>query len=213
MSASEHTRRLEALRERLEELDADAAYVSSPANIAYLSGVRIIPHERLIALLLPREGDPRLVVPALEGEASRNNPAGVAVLEWKDEDGPFGALEAAFDGSLPGNDAPRLVLEKDVVTVGLLEGLRERVGVGAAGDVAPVLRELRMAKSAAEVALIAEATRWYGARVPRASRWRRSCSPARPAPCPTENRMPGRSARATSSSSTSAPSREGTAPT
>jgi Xaa-Pro dipeptidase len=157
MSASEHTRRLDALRERLEELDADAAYVSSPANIAYLSGVRIIPHERLIALLLPREGDPRLVVPALEGEASRNNPAGAAVLEWKDEDGPFGALEAAFDGSLPGNDAPRLVLEKDVVTVGLLEGLRERVSVGAAGDVAPVLRELRMAKSAAEVALIAEA--------------------------------------------------------
>jgi Xaa-Pro dipeptidase len=49
------------------------------------------------------------------------------------------------------------VLEKDVVTVALLEGLRERLGVGAVGDVGPVLSELRMAKSDAEVALIAEA--------------------------------------------------------
>jgi Xaa-Pro dipeptidase len=124
MRASEHAARLEALRAGLEELGAAAAYVSSPANIAYLSGVRITPHERLIALLVPRGGDPRLVVPALEGETSRDNPAGVAVLEWKDADGPFGALQTAFE-SLPEADAPRVALEKEVVTVALLERLRE----------------------------------------------------------------------------------------
>jgi Xaa-Pro dipeptidase len=157
MNSSEHALRLEKLRARLEELGADAAYVSSPANIAYLSGVHITPHERLIALLMPRAGDPRLVVPALEGEASRDNAASIDVLEWKDADGPFGALREAFEDALRAADRPRVVLEKDAVTIALLEGLREQVGIAEVEDVGPFLTELRMAKSAAEIGLIAEA--------------------------------------------------------
>ena len=44
----------------------DALYVTPGTTLAYYTGIRWWPSERLLALLLPRQGDPTLVCPAFE---------------------------------------------------------------------------------------------------------------------------------------------------
>ena len=137
----------------MEKTGLEFVLLSSPANIAYLSGVSITPHERLIALFIPGEGDPVLVVPALEAEAARENPAALAHAVWDDAEGPFGVLRGIFERA----GARSLALEKDVVTVRVFEALAEIVGGERFSDCSGLLKALRMRKSPTELALLRRA--------------------------------------------------------
>ena len=137
----------------MEKMGLEFVLVSSPANIAYLSGVSITPHERLIALFIPAEGDPVLVVPALEAEAARENRAALACAVWDDAEGPFGVLRGVLERA----GARSLALEKDVVTVRVFEALAEIVGGERFSDCSGLLKELRMRKSPTELALLRRA--------------------------------------------------------
>jgi Xaa-Pro dipeptidase len=95
----------------------DALLLVAPPNLAYVSGFFANPHERLIALVVPREGAPRLVVPSLEEEAARGAVGDGAELHvWRDEEGPGGALQRALAG-LGG----KVGIEKRALTVAFLE--------------------------------------------------------------------------------------------
>ena len=54
------------VRERMGELGVDALLLSHGADLPWLTGYRAMPLERLTMLVLPAEGEPVLVVPALE---------------------------------------------------------------------------------------------------------------------------------------------------
>ncbi len=153
LSESEYRERLSRLRAGMEKTGLEFVLLSSAANIAYLSGVSITPHERLIALFVPGEGDPVLVVPALEAEAARENPAALACVVWDDAQGPFGVLGGVFERA----GARRLAVEKDVVTVRVFESLSEIVGSERFSDCSGLVKELRMRKSPAELALLRRA--------------------------------------------------------
>ena len=56
----------ERVRARMEELGVDALLLSHGADLPWLTGYRAMPLERLTLLVLPREGEPVLLVPALE---------------------------------------------------------------------------------------------------------------------------------------------------
>jgi Xaa-Pro aminopeptidase len=58
--------RMERVRARMGELSVDALLLSHGADLPWLTGYRAMPLERLTMLVLPVEGDPVLVVPALE---------------------------------------------------------------------------------------------------------------------------------------------------
>jgi Xaa-Pro dipeptidase len=149
----EFRERLRTLRTAMERKGFEFVLLSSPANIAYLSGVSITPHERLIALLVPGEGDPVLVVPALEAESARENPAALDCALWDDAEGPFGVLGAVLERT----GARSLALEKDAVTLRVAEALAEIVGGDGFADCSGLLKELRMTKSPAELALLRRA--------------------------------------------------------
>lgn len=147
---AEYRGRMERVRERLAADGVDALYASAPASITYLTGVAITPHERLLALVVPADGEPALVVPALEEEHARANAAGISALAWDDSDGPWAALERALS-------APRprvLALEKDAMNVRVFEAVQAIVPNAAFPDASPLLTELRMRKSPAEVEAI-----------------------------------------------------------
>jgi Xaa-Pro dipeptidase len=138
----------------VERSGADLGYVAAPPNLAYLCGVALNPHERLTALLLGPKVEPTLVVPAIDAERARTNPAGVAVVSWTDADGPEGALREALGGAA----ARRLALEKRAVTVATLELLQATLGVEeVVADVSGALADLRLRKTAEEVAAIERA--------------------------------------------------------
>jgi Xaa-Pro aminopeptidase len=114
--------------------------------------------ERLTALVVPRRGEPLLVVPRLEAPMVAASPAGALgldVLAWDETDDPFARLAAAATSRL--GSAPARV------AVGNRTWAEHALGVqralpGAALELAsPVLDRLRMVKSPAEVEELAAA--------------------------------------------------------
>ncbi|RZS80090.1 Xaa-Pro aminopeptidase [Motilibacter rhizosphaerae] len=143
-----------ALRARLSAAAAaagrasvDALLVSPGPDLRYLTGYDAIALERLTCLVLPADGDPRVVVPRLERPAALASPVGALGLEvvaWDETDDPY-ALVASL---LPGAGSVAVDDRMWAVKALALQGALPQARQSAAGV---VLRELRMRKDAAEV--------------------------------------------------------------
>jgi Xaa-Pro aminopeptidase len=151
MTSAELRARLEAARVASAAAGLDALLISPGADLRYLTGYVAIPLERLTCLVLPASSDPVLVVPELERPAALASPVaelGLRVESWPETDDPY-ALVAAV---LPGGASTVAVdnhmwAEKVLALRRALPGV-EQVLAG------PVLCELRMRKSADEVAAL-----------------------------------------------------------
>jgi Xaa-Pro dipeptidase len=141
------TDRLMQARAAMEPAGLDALLVAAPPNLAYLCGFRAEPHERLIALVVPRAGDARLVCPSLEDEAARAAVDGRAELEiWRDDEGPAGALGRALAEA-----GPRIGIEKGYLTVAHAELAADAVPGASFAACDGLLTRLRVVKSEAEI--------------------------------------------------------------
>lgn len=80
--------RLQRLQSLLREQGAKLAVLSWSDQMRYLIGAAEHGHKRFLALFVPAEGQPALVVPALNREALERNPGGVRrVAGWTDSEG------------------------------------------------------------------------------------------------------------------------------
>jgi Xaa-Pro dipeptidase len=137
----------------MQEAQLDALLLAAPPNIAYVCGFHVNPHERLVALVVPRDGGLRLICPSLEEEAARTATGGrVELLVWRDEEGPADALSRSLAGA--GN------------TVGIEKLYLSVANAELAGAAAPsatfsacdgLLARLRVVKSEDEIAAIRRA--------------------------------------------------------
>jgi Xaa-Pro aminopeptidase len=75
----------------------DALLVTPGADLRYLTGYVALPLERLTCLVLPAQGTPTLVVPALERHAAVASGVDVDIATWNETDDPF-ALVASLVG-------------------------------------------------------------------------------------------------------------------
>ncbi len=73
ITEAEYARRRECVAAGLEAAGLDAMCVFYPARVAYLTGFHHIPTERPIALVLGRQGQSALVVPAVEKEHAESS--------------------------------------------------------------------------------------------------------------------------------------------
>src|SRR3954447_23666081 len=85
-------------RERMADLGVDVLCCSVGADLPYLIGYEAMPLERLTMLVVPREGDPTLIVPNLEvprvvAESS------FSVAGWGETDDPIALVAARAEGS------------------------------------------------------------------------------------------------------------------
>lgn len=122
----------------------EAAYITRPVSIAYLTGFQADPHERLMALAL-RPDRATLIVPALERENATTSTDQAAVVAWRDGEDPYRLVREALD------ECARLGVEKEHLTVQAAEALGARVAARELVDVAPELRRLRRTKTPAEL--------------------------------------------------------------
>jgi Xaa-Pro aminopeptidase len=70
----------------------DALLISPGADLRYLTGYDALPLERLTCLVLPADGEPFLLVPALEAPAAHASPAGglgIEIVGWQETDDPY----------------------------------------------------------------------------------------------------------------------------
>jgi Xaa-Pro aminopeptidase len=86
------TDRLSRARAATAAAGIDALLISPGPDLAYLTGYDAKPLERLTCLVLPADGDPRLVAPGLEEAAALASPVGalgIEVVTWAETDDPY----------------------------------------------------------------------------------------------------------------------------
>ena len=148
IGAGERSDRLVRARTLTAEQGADALLVTAGASLRYFTGVGWSPTERLVALLLPVDGEPIVICPAFErGSLLAELEIAADLRLWEEDEDPHAlvvqALPAgatlALDPLLPYAAARRL-------------GTRLVLQDGAT-----IIDALRMIKSPAELALMAQA--------------------------------------------------------
>jgi Xaa-Pro aminopeptidase len=82
----------------MDELGVDMLLLSVGADLPYLTGYEAMPLERLTMLVLPKEGDARLVVPRLEAPRVTPQPDLFEIVPWDETDDPV-ALVARIAGT------------------------------------------------------------------------------------------------------------------
>ncbi|GAA2216735.1 M24 family metallopeptidase [Micromonospora olivasterospora] len=146
--------RLAAARRATAAAGLDALLLTPGSDLRYLTGYDAHAGERLTCLVLPADGEPTLVVPTLERPAAEASPApatGVRIVDHADGTDPYPLVRAALGGPVAAVGlADRMWAEQVLALRALLPDAAQRL----AGD---VLRELRIRKSPAEVAALAEA--------------------------------------------------------
>lgn len=142
--------RVDEVRAWLASHDLDAAYVTRPVSIAYLTGVRVDPHERLMALAVMPDRS-TLILPAIDRESAERAKTDAEIVSWRDGEDPYRLVHDALKGSV------RLGVEKEHMTIAVAESLRELVHVREMLDVAPEIRRLRRTKSPVELEKLAHA--------------------------------------------------------
>jgi len=131
------------------ELGVDVLLLSHGADLPWLTGYRAMPLERLTLLVLPRVGDPALVVPGLE--APRVADAGdlFAVRPWSDAEDP---LDLVVDLVRPSASGRFALSDRAWATTVL--ALQDRLPDAAWVAASTVTSPIRAVKDTAELAAL-----------------------------------------------------------
>lgn len=97
MTASRHQERFGRARHALQELRADWLLVPPSADFRWLTGAVARSTERLVALALPRHGEPFCLVPRLESDALAAACPWLELEVWADGEDAFARLQRRMD--------------------------------------------------------------------------------------------------------------------
>jgi Xaa-Pro dipeptidase len=134
-------------------MTSDAMIVGAGASLRYFAGVGWNATERLVAMILPRDGAPVMICPRFE-EGSLRASLGIeaGLMLWEEHESPYGLAAAV----LAEMGAGSLAIDP-ALAFGMFDALRQAapdVGMVAA---TPAIDGCRMIKSPAEIALMAQA--------------------------------------------------------
>ena len=90
ISDDEFRQRLEALQAQIRESGAAAVYLHAGTNLYYFTGLRWSPSERMVAAIVPAEGEICYVAPRFELDTLRDYwkmPA--AIHAWEEHESPY----------------------------------------------------------------------------------------------------------------------------
>ncbi|MGB9282215.1 MAG: Xaa-Pro peptidase family protein [Pseudonocardiaceae bacterium] len=151
------TSRLARARDATRVAGLDALLITPGPDLRYLLGVAGASHERLTCLVLPADGDPALVVPALERPGLAGTPAialGLEIVEWTDGEDPYAQVAALL--RRPGSPVTRAAVA-DAMPAAHVLPLRDAFPGCAQTLASTVLAPLRMRKDSAEIAALTAA--------------------------------------------------------
>ena len=153
ISAAERLQRLERARALTRDLGAQALLVGAGASLRYFTGLGWSATERLVALLLPVTGAPRMICPRFElGSLQAGLAIQAEIALWEEHESPC-ALTAARLADL---GVERLALDP-ALPFSVAHGLAKAAPGVDLAEASPVIDGCRMIKSPAELALMAQA--------------------------------------------------------
>lgn len=148
--------RISKLMAWMEEKQVDLTIVTSPGNVMYLSGFYSDPHERFMGVVVPRRGEPFLLVPTLDRDKAEAKGT-LPVYTHHDTDKPIELLQAAIE--LKAEEIRAVAVEKTHLTVARLESLQERFPRAAYINAEDRLFALRLQKGSQEIAIMRRAAK------------------------------------------------------
>lgn len=149
---AEYLARQDKARKLTRDLGAKALLVGAGASLRYFTGVPWSASERLVALLLPVEGEPLIICPFFERgslEADLKIPADLRL--WQEDESPWALVAQAMNDRGGGAIAvdPAMAFE-------MVHRLRQETGLECL-EASGVINGCRMYKSAGEIALMQQA--------------------------------------------------------
>ena len=138
--------KIQQITHYLENEKLDAAVLSDPVTINYLTGFYSDPHERQMFLFVYPDHEPLLFVPALEVERA-SGAVSFSVLGYMDSENPWQKIKAA----LPAHSFKTVALEFDNLILTKYHGLKTVFETAEFANLTPYVNRLRLIKSADEI--------------------------------------------------------------
>ena len=153
ITSDERLVRIAKARQLMAGIGADAILIGAGPSLRYFAGVPWNATERMVALLLPREGEPVMICPRFE-EGSLKASLGVeaALRLWEEHESPY-ALTVAPMAEL----GVKTLAIDPALPFFVFNGLAKAAADVTLVDGAPVVDGCRMIKSPAELALMSQA--------------------------------------------------------
>jgi Xaa-Pro dipeptidase len=154
IGAAEYQQRLEQARRLMRQRGDEALLITAGASLRYFTGIGWGASERLVAMLLTLQGDPFVLCPAFEEGSLQHALTIPAQLRlWEEHDDP----QQHVADIVAAQRIRRLALDP-AATFLIYERLRQRLGACEVVDGSAIVDGCRMQKSAAELALMRQAT-------------------------------------------------------
>ena len=148
------TARLDQARAALRRHGVDALLVGPSADLRYLVGYHALPLERLTLLVVPAEGDPLLIVPALEEPRARDSGADqlVTLTSFTETEDPVALVVEHLEAA----DATARLAVQDRLWTAFTLALQGAIPAAAWVPGSSIMRELRLVKSSQEIGALRE---------------------------------------------------------
>ena len=145
--------RVKKVQKYMQEHNIDWAFLVPSANFFYLTGASIDTHERLTALLIPKEDHPTIIIPSFEKERLAANTHIDNLISWEDGEDPYQYIK-----NVMGERINTLAIE-DNVPFGSIYKLENKISIKHKVPITPYIGELRLRKDNTEIEYIKKAGR------------------------------------------------------
>ncbi|MBP2100272.1 M24 family metallopeptidase [Enterococcus rivorum] len=150
--------KLNELKQWMAHNKIDLTYISDPGHIAYFSGYKSNPHERVLALFVPLENDPFLFTPALEVESAESSSWKFPVYGYLDSEDPWIKISELINKN---SASHAIALEKEALSLARFEILKTHFpSTDFSTSVTPLIEKLQLIKTETEIDKLIEAGHW-----------------------------------------------------
>ncbi|WP_392454054.1 M24 family metallopeptidase [Chryseomicrobium aureum] len=137
--------KITALQHHLKQQQVDAAFITHPDNVFYFTGFRSNPHERLLGVFIPADGESFLICPQMEVPDAKEFFSG-QLIGHVDTENAWDKLVSSF--TVP---VAKLAIEKSHMTVERMEFLESRIQGVTFSGIDDVVTEMRLIKTEEEL--------------------------------------------------------------
>ena len=155
ITTSEFRSRLSGLQQAMRASGVDATYLHAGTNLYYFTGLRWNPSERMVAAIVPAEGEIQYVAPGFELDTLRDYwliEAGIKA--WEEHESPY-ALVAEVLGGL-GHESGKVAID-EATPFFIFDGLRAALDGFRFSNAQSLTQPLRSRKTSAELSLLQRA--------------------------------------------------------
>lgn len=147
--------RIDELSKWLQQEDITMGFLTSTANVFYLSGFYTNPHERLLGLCVFQDQEPILICPNMEVSQARSKGWEYEIIGYSDTDNPWNMIQESLKKR---NITPsKIAVEKEHMNIERYEKLQQLFGNPAFVAAEEKMHLLRMVKDEKEVSILRQA--------------------------------------------------------